>query len=39
MPEKSHSVYPCEVAGGNSLAELRDNSSSAAELRFLTTRT
>jgi hypothetical protein len=21
-PEKSHSAYPCEVAGGSSLAEL-----------------
>jgi hypothetical protein len=34
--EKSHSAYPCEVAGGNSLAESWDDSSSAEALGFLT---
>jgi hypothetical protein len=31
-PEKSHSAYPCEVAGGSSLAEPWDDSSSAEAL-------
>jgi hypothetical protein len=35
-PEKSHSAYPCEVAGGNSLVESWDDSSSAEALGFLT---
>jgi hypothetical protein len=35
-PEKSHSAYPCEVAGGSSLAEPRDDSSSTEALGFLT---
>jgi hypothetical protein len=34
-PEKSHSTYPCEVAGGNSLAEPRDDSSAAEALGSL----
>jgi hypothetical protein len=35
-PEKSHSAYPCEVAGGSSLAEPWDDSSAAEALGFLT---
>jgi hypothetical protein len=35
-PEKSHSAYPCEVAGGSSLAEPWDDSSSAEALGSLT---
>jgi hypothetical protein len=38
-PEKSHSAYRCEVAGGNSLAELWDDSSVAEALGFLTAGT
>jgi hypothetical protein len=38
-PEKSHSAYPCEVAGGNSLAEPWDDSSSAEALGFPTAGT
>jgi hypothetical protein len=34
-PEKSHSAYPCEVAGGSSPAEPRDDSSSAEALGSL----
>jgi hypothetical protein len=37
-PEKSHSVYPCEVAGGSSSAEPRDDSSPAEALGSLATR-
>jgi hypothetical protein len=35
-PEKSHSAYPCEVVGGNSLAGPWDDSSSVEALGFLT---
>jgi hypothetical protein len=38
-PEKSHSAYPCEVAGGSSLAEPWDDSSSAEVLGSLTAGT
>jgi hypothetical protein len=38
-PEKSHSAYTCEVAGGSSLAELWDDSSTAEALGSLTART
>jgi hypothetical protein len=34
-PEKSHSTYPCKVAGGSSLAEPWDDSSSAETLGSL----
>jgi hypothetical protein len=34
-PEKSHSAYPCEVAGGSSLVELWDDSSAAEALGSL----
>jgi hypothetical protein len=37
-PEKSHSAYPCEAAGGNSLAEPWDDSSLAEALGSLTAR-
>jgi hypothetical protein len=33
--EKSHSAYPCEVAGGSSLAEPQDDSSAAEALGSL----
>jgi hypothetical protein len=39
MPEKSHSAYPCEVAGANSLAEPWYDSSSVEALGFTTART
>jgi plasmid stabilization system protein ParE len=38
-PEKSHAAYPCEVAGGSSLAEPWDDSSSAEALGSLTAGT
>jgi hypothetical protein len=38
-PEKSHSVYSCEVAGGSSLVEPWDDSSSADALGFPTAGT
>jgi hypothetical protein len=37
--EKSHSAYPCEVAGGSSLAEARDDSSVVKALGSLTAGT
>jgi hypothetical protein len=37
-PEKSHSAYPCEVAGGSSLAEPWYDSSLVVAMRFLTAR-
>jgi hypothetical protein len=38
-PEKSQSAYPCEVAGGSSLAEPWDDSSLAEALGSLTAGT
>jgi hypothetical protein len=38
-PEKSHSAYPCEVAGGSASAEPRDDSSPAEALGSLATKT
>jgi hypothetical protein len=38
-PEKSHSTHSCEVAGGNSLVELWDDSSLVGALRFPTVGT
>jgi hypothetical protein len=38
-PEKSHSAYPCEVAGGSSSAEPWDDSSPAKALGSLVART
>jgi hypothetical protein len=38
-PEKSHSAYPCEVAGGSSLVEPWDNSLSMDALGFPTAGT
>jgi hypothetical protein len=38
-PEKSHSAYPCEVAGGSSSVEPWDDSSPAEALESLATRT
>jgi hypothetical protein len=35
-PEKSHSVYPCEVAGGSSLAEPCYDSLLVVAMRFRT---
>jgi hypothetical protein len=35
-PEKSHSTYPCEVAGGSSLAEPWYDSSLVVAMRFQT---
>jgi hypothetical protein len=37
--EKSHSAYPCEVAGGSALTEPRVDSSPAEALGSLTTKT
>jgi hypothetical protein len=37
--EKSHSAYPCEVAGGNVSREPRDDSSLAEALGSLATKT
>jgi hypothetical protein len=37
--EKSHSVYPCEVAGGSVSREPRDDSSPAEALGSLATKT
>jgi hypothetical protein len=37
-PEKSHSAYPCEVAGGRASAEPRDDSSPAEALGSLATK-
>jgi hypothetical protein len=37
-PEKSHSTYPCEVAGGSSSMEPKDDSSPAEALGALATR-
>jgi hypothetical protein len=38
-PEKSHSAYPCEVAGGSASGEPRDDSSPAEALGSLATKT
>jgi hypothetical protein len=38
-PEKSHSAYPCEVAGGSASTEPRDDSSPVEALGSLATKT
>jgi hypothetical protein len=37
-PKKSHSAYPCEVAGGSSLAEPWLDSLLVEAMRFLTAK-
>jgi hypothetical protein len=37
-PEKSHSAYPCDVAGGGASTEPRDDSSLAEALGSLATK-
>jgi hypothetical protein len=38
-PEKSHSAYPCEVAGGSASTEPRDDTLPAEALGSLATKT